>query len=103
MSQTEQLHRGSVIRHQGQLFTVLDFWASPSGKQRPTVHVQLRSIKKGHAAASNVTKETKLDSTILIRVPLLIQSGDRIRLKTAIPANTAAKNTDPWYIEHHAA
>lgn len=175
MSRTEQLHRGSVIRHQGRLYTVLDFWTSQSGKQRPTVHVQLRSIKDGHAversldelgkidevatqvrtlqflyaagdkrvfmdnesfeeyafdchffgkdidllvegeayrflaiegqpvslqmppavamavvdtapaghaAGSNVTKEAKLASGLLIRVPLFIQTGDRVRLKT---------------------
>lgn len=48
MSQTESLHRGAAIRHQGHVYTILDFKTSQSGKMKPTVHVKLRDIKNGH-------------------------------------------------------
>ena len=48
MSITEGLHKGMVIRHEGQLFTVLDFRLAQTGKQKPTVHVKLRSVSTGH-------------------------------------------------------
>ncbi len=44
MSQTEGLHKGMVIRHEGQLYTVLDYHSIQKGKQRPTVHVKLRTV-----------------------------------------------------------
>ena len=47
MSQTEQLHKGMVIRHQGHLFTITDFHVAQTGKQKPTVHVKLRALKDG--------------------------------------------------------
>jgi elongation factor P len=37
-----------VIRHEGQLFTVLDYKVAQSGKQKPTVHIKLRSLSTGH-------------------------------------------------------
>ncbi len=48
MSQTDQLRKGMVIRHQGEHFIVLDFNVAQSGKQKPTLHVRLRSLKSGH-------------------------------------------------------
>jgi elongation factor P len=48
MSQTEQFRKGMVIRYQGEHFIVLDFNVAHSGKQKPTVHVKLRSLKSGH-------------------------------------------------------
>ena len=61
MSSTEHLHRGAVIRHQGQLFTILDFWVSQSGKQKPTVHVKLRNIKSGNTGERSLDELGKLD------------------------------------------
>lgn len=43
------LRRGMVIRHQNQLFYVADFSERHSGKQKPTVHVSLRSVVDGHS------------------------------------------------------
>ncbi len=48
MSLTEDLRKGMVIRHEGQLFAIVDYHIAQSGKQRPTVHVKLRSIGTGH-------------------------------------------------------
>jgi elongation factor P len=48
MSQVEQLRRGMIIRHEGQLYTVADFHVAQSGKQKPTVHVKLQALRDGH-------------------------------------------------------
>ena len=48
MSQTAQLRKGMVIRHEGQLYTVTDFHVAQSGKQKPTVHVKLHAMHDGH-------------------------------------------------------
>ena len=61
MSLTEDLHRGMVIRHQGQLFTVLDFSAMQKGKQKPTVHVKLRSISTGNTGERSLDELGKLE------------------------------------------
>ncbi len=61
MSRTDQLHRGSVIRHDGHLYTVLDFKVAQSGKQRPTVHVKLRDIKSGHAVDRTLDELGKIE------------------------------------------
>jgi len=50
MSQTAQLHRGMVIRHEGHLYSIIDFQVVQAGKQKPTVHVKLRSLKDGKQA-----------------------------------------------------
>lgn len=41
------LKRGMLIRHQGQIYTVVDFQERRTGKQRPTVHVALRDVRDG--------------------------------------------------------
>ena len=61
MSLTEGLHRGMVIRHEGQLFSVLDFRVAQSGKQRPTVHLKLRSIKTGHTGERTMDEIGKIE------------------------------------------
>ena len=42
------IKRGMLIRHQGHIYTVIDFQERHSGKQRPTVHVALRDVRDGH-------------------------------------------------------
>lgn len=42
------LKRGMLIRHQGHLYAVTDFTERRTGKQRATVHVQLRDRRDGH-------------------------------------------------------
>lgn len=43
------LKRGQLIRHQNHLFTVTDFNERHTGKQKPTVHVQLRDLRDGRS------------------------------------------------------
>ena len=61
MSLTEGLHKGMVIRHEGQLFTILDFRTAQTGKQRPTVHVKLRSVSTGHTGERTLDELGKLE------------------------------------------
>ena len=48
MSHSTDLHRGMVIRHQGNLFAVVEYHKAQTGKQKATVHVKLRSLTSGH-------------------------------------------------------
>ncbi len=61
MSLTHDLHKGMVIRHQGELFTVLDYRVAQTGKMRPTVHVKLRSIRSGHPNEKTLDELGKLE------------------------------------------
>jgi len=42
------VRRGMLIRHRGRLYFVADFNERHSGKQKPTVHVQLRDARDAH-------------------------------------------------------
>jgi elongation factor P len=42
------LKRGMLLRHQGHVYTVTDFQERHTGKQKPTVHVNLRDVRDGH-------------------------------------------------------
>jgi elongation factor P len=42
------LRRGMLVRHQGHVYSVVDFQERHTGKQRPTVHVALRDVRDGH-------------------------------------------------------
>ena len=77
MSLTEGLHRGMVIRHEGQLFSVLDFWVAQSGKQRPTVHLKLRSVTTGHTGERTLHEIGKIEevSTQLRSMQYLYAAG----------------------------
>jgi elongation factor P len=61
MSVTHGLRKGMVIRHAGDLFTVLDYAVVQSGKQKPTVHVKLRSLKSGQAGERSLDELGKID------------------------------------------
>ena len=61
MSLTENLHRGAAIRHQGHVYTILDFKTSHSGKMKPTVHVKLRDIKNGHMVDRSLDELGKIE------------------------------------------
>ncbi len=61
MSVTEGLHKGMVIRHEGQLYTVLDFHGSQKGKQKATVHVKLRAISTGHTGERTLDEIGKVE------------------------------------------
>jgi len=58
-----------VIRHAGQLLTLLEFNVAQSGKQRPTVHLKLRNIKNG-----NTTDRTLDDVGKIEEVPAEIRT-----------------------------
>jgi elongation factor P len=61
MSVTHDLHKGTVIRHEGQLFTVLDFNVAQTGKQKATVHVKLRSVSTGHTGERTLDELGKIE------------------------------------------
>jgi len=61
MAVSEQLRKGMVIRYQDELFVVQDFSTAQSGKQKPTVHVKLRSLKSGHVGERTVDQLGKID------------------------------------------
>jgi elongation factor P len=61
MSSAEQLHKGMVLRHEGRLYMVLDFFTAQSGKQKPTVHLKLRDLKSGHAAERTLDQIGKIE------------------------------------------
>ena len=77
MSLTEDLHKGMVIRHEGQLFTVLDFKVAQTGKQRPTVHVKLRSLTTGHTGERTLDQLGKIEEvpTEIRRMQYLYSAG----------------------------
>ncbi|MBU0640719.1 MAG: elongation factor P [Planctomycetes bacterium] len=61
MSLTDELHKGMVIRHEGQLFTVLYYSVAQTGKQKPTVHVKLRSLSTGNTGERTLDQLGTLD------------------------------------------
>lgn len=61
MSHAGQLRKGMVIRHQGELFTVLDSTVAQTGKQKPTVHVKLRSLKSGNTSERTLDQLGKIE------------------------------------------
>jgi elongation factor P len=70
-----------VIRHEGQLFTILDFHVAQTGKQRPTVHVKLRSLSTGHTGERTLDQLGKLEEvpTDLRQMQYLYMAGkDRV-------------------------
>ncbi len=79
MSLTEGLRRGMVLRHDGQLYQVLDFSTAHSGKQRPTVHVKLRHVKTGHAVDRSLDQLGKVEEipTEFRNLQYLYHAGDR--------------------------
>ena len=61
MSLTDQLRRGMVIRHEGQMYTVLDFTVAQTGKQKATVHVKLRHVLSGHTGERTLDELGKIE------------------------------------------
>jgi len=61
MSVTDDLHKGMVIRHEGELYTVLDFNVAQTGKQKATVHIKLRAVKTGHTGERTLDQLGKID------------------------------------------
>ncbi len=85
MSLTDDLHKGMVIRHEGQLFSVLDFKIAQTGKQRATVHVKLRSVKTGHTGERTRDELGKIEEvpTDIRQTQYLYSSGqERVFMDT---------------------
>jgi len=61
MSVSEHIHKGMVIRHEGQVYTVLDYRIAQTGKQKPTVHVKLRSIRGGSSTERTLDELGKIE------------------------------------------
>ena len=85
MSLTDDLHKGMVIRHDGELYTVLDFRVAQTGKQKPTVHVKLCSVKTGHTGERTRDELGKLEEvpTEVRQMQYLYASGqERVFMDT---------------------
>jgi len=78
MARTDQLHKGMVIRHEGELFSVLDWKSAQSGKQKATVHVKLRSIKTGNTGERTLDELGKIEevATEMRNMQYLYTTGD---------------------------
>lgn len=61
MSLAEGLHKGMIIRHEGHLYTVEDYSIARTGKQKPTVHVKLRSLASGKPADRTLDELGKIE------------------------------------------
>lgn len=85
MSVSDQFRKGMVIRHQGELFVVLDHVVAQSGKQKPTVHVKLRSLKSGHVGERTAEQLGKIEevATAVRSMQYLYSSGrERVFMDT---------------------
>ena len=69
MALSDELRKGMVIRHEGKLYTVLDYKVAQTGKQKATVHVKLRDLRSGHAG-----ERTRDDLGTIEEVPTEIRS-----------------------------
>lgn len=77
MSQLEQIRKGMVIRHEGQLYIVLDYTKAQTGKQKATVHVKLRSPAGGHTTDRTLDQLGKIEEvpTEVRQMQYLYSSG----------------------------
>jgi len=64
MSITDGLRKGMVIRHEGQLYVILDFHVAQSGKQRPTVHLKLRAVRSGNTGERTIDQIGKIEEVV---------------------------------------
>ncbi len=81
MSQVEQLRKGMVLRHEGHLFTVVEFHTAQSGKQKPTVHVKLRALQDGHPVERTLAQLGMIDevaSEVREMQYLYVAGNDRV-------------------------
>ncbi len=61
MPVSHRLHKGMIIRHEGELFTVLDHTLTQTGKQKATVHVKLRSLRTGNTGERTLDELGKIE------------------------------------------
>ncbi len=85
MSHTDHFRKGAVIRHDGELFFVLDSRVAQSGKQKPTVHVKLRSLKSGHTGertADQLGRTEEVPAAVRPMQYLYAQGRERVFMDT---------------------
>lgn len=78
MSAFDMLRKGMVIRWEGQLYTVLDYHQAQTGKQKPTVHIKLRSLQTGRTTERTLDEIGSIDEvpTETREFQYLYQDGD---------------------------
>lgn len=79
MSLTDELHKGMVIRHEATLYSIVDFNTAQTGKQRPTVHVKLRSLRDGHTSERTLDQLGRIEEVPaeLREMQFLYASGEQ--------------------------
>src|SRR6266567_4061178 len=101
MIQATQLKRGMCIKHDNDLYRVVEAQHKTPGNLRGLVQAKIRSLKTGAisdhrfrsvdmveraimgASVSNVSKPAKMETGLVVGVPPFIAEGDRIRIDTA--------------------
>ncbi len=85
MSHSDELRKGTVIRHEGRLFVVLDHTKAQTGKQKATVHVKMQSLQGGHATDRMLDQLGKIEEvpTEIRTMQYLYSSGpERVFMDT---------------------
>ena len=81
MSLTDGIRKGMVIRHEGHLFTILDFQVAQAGKQRPTVHVKLREFNSKKASERTLEQlGTLREVPTAVRTMTYLYAADKDRV-----------------------
>ena len=86
-SVNRDLHKGMVIRHEGELYSILDFNVAQTGKQKATVHVKLKAIKTGHTGERTLDQLGKIEEvpTEIRSMQYLYASGqERVFMDTEL-------------------
>ncbi len=80
MSQTDQLRKGMVIRHEGQVLTIEDYRLAQTGKQKATVHVKMRALRDGHLVERSLDELGRLEEvpTEIRTMQFLYSGGDEL-------------------------
>jgi elongation factor P len=103
MSLTDNLRRGAVIRHQGHLYTIIDFSVTHKGKAKPTVHVKLRDLKDNHPVDRSLDELGKIEEVPTARRTLqyLYAAGSK---RVFMDAETFEEQSfDESIVDRHAA
>jgi elongation factor P len=61
MAIPHNLHKGVIIRLDGQPYLVLDYWEARTGQRRPVLHVKVRDVLRGRVMERVLDDQTKAD------------------------------------------
>ncbi len=61
MAIPENLKKGTILRIEGQLYLVLDYWESRTAQRRSTLHVKLKDIQRGKVLDKTIDDRTDVD------------------------------------------